>query len=630
MTQPPALFRPFRVTGAMLVLAAAMAAAVRGADAPPWRWNPNAAPGGGFRDGPPGSQPWRGGNAPAPGTRPEANRPLQWWTGNASAPSRVLQRGDLEILTFETEPDYDRLQELYKQSQAAAPAPGEMTTDYYRSDIDGSVQPYAVWLPRNYDPAAKYPLVIQLHGTNFHEVLSGYRLKYRGMAGPQWIEPNLPVIYAHCFGGPTTFYQGLGEVDVLRVIDEASRRFGVDADRVFIMGHSMGGAGSFTVGLHYPDRFGGILAVDPAMGPMVAGMPPEQPPWMAPQIAVVMPARLYANARNVDVFFKNAGAGIQRYSTEFSDGIVAQGGFATTEALPGMPHNFGNAYPYAAWVTELTQHPIRRHPAEVKFSTNTLQYNRAYWLTIDRLTRHNADATVTATCQEGSVRVATTNIDALTLRLDDAPLPQAAAARLLIDGREVSSGPLSGVVQISKQGGAWQPGSWKADGLAKRHGLQGPLGDAFNSRFLAVYGAGDRELVVAELDAIRNPLGPFDVHGDFPMKAADKVTAQDVASANLILFGTPNSNAVLKRIAPRLPPGLLKPGSIFIYPNPENASRYVVVWSAKLLSAYDPNLRAGWTPPLNLLPDYVEVQDGKIASGGHFDSDWKIAAAQKP
>ena len=59
---------------------------------------------------------------------------------------------------------------------------------------------------------------------------------------------------------------------------------------------------------------------------------------------------------------------------------------------------------------------------------------------------------------------------------------------------------------------------------------------------------------------------------------------EDIASCNLMLFGTPQSNAVLKRIAPSLPPALLRAGSLFIYPNPENPSHYVVVWTAKLLS----------------------------------------------
>ena len=69
---------------------------------------------------------------------------------NASAPSYVFQRSDLEILTYETEQDYDKLQELFKESEAAAPAPGELVARYYRSRIDGSVQPYSIWLPHDY------------------------------------------------------------------------------------------------------------------------------------------------------------------------------------------------------------------------------------------------------------------------------------------------------------------------------------------------------------------------------------------------------------------------------------------------------------------------------------------------
>ncbi len=536
------------------------------------------------------------------------------------ATSRVLQRDGLEILTFETEQDYDRLQELYRASQDTQPVPGAMTTLYYRSKLDGSVQPYAMRLPSGYTSDRKYPLIIQLHGTNFKEVLSGSRLNYRGMGGPQWIQPDLQVIYLHCFGSPTSFYIGMGEEDILAAIDEMKRRFSIDPDRVYLMGHSMGGAGAYRVGLHFPDQFGGIEAGDPAMW---ARADPG-PDWMAPQVAIQYIPKLYPNARNVDVFFKNAGAGIQRQNTEFADGIVAQGGFATTEVFPRMPHSFGDQYPFANYVTEVMAHPRRRRPAEVKFYTNNLRYNQAYWVTIDRLTAHDADAQITATYKDDAIRVTAANIDALTLRPTEGPVAKGKPTALLVDGSEVFKGALPDVVHLSKQSGQWQVGEWTAAAKSKRHGLHGPIGDAFNSRFLAVYGEGDRDLAIAELDAIRNPPGPLDIHGDFPMKPASKVTREDIGSSNLILFGTPQSNAVLKGMASSLPAGLLHGDSIFIYPNPQNLSKYVVVWSAKLLSAPDPGLNGGWVMPLNLLPDYLEVKNGKVASGCHFDNEWNL------
>jgi hypothetical protein len=289
-----------------------------------------------------------------------------------------------------------------------------------------------------------------------------------------------------------------------------------------------------------------------------------------------------------------------------------------------MPHSFGDQYPFANFVPEVIAHPIKRKPAEVKYYTNTLQYNGAYWVTIDRLALHNVDAKITAAYKDGSITVATTNIDALTLRIEDSPATKGQATPIVVDGREVCKDPLPAVVHLSKQSGEWQMGEWKSvASLVKKHGLQGPIGDAFNSKFLAVYGDGDRELAIAELDAVRNPPGPLDIHGDFPMKPASKVTREDIESSNLVLFGTAKTNFIVGRIAGSLPSSMLKPNSVFIYPNPESPSHYVVVWSARLLSAEDPALHAGWILPLNLLPDYVEVKDGKIASGGHFDNEWK-------
>ena len=407
---------------------------------PLWGQAPNAVP------------PRPGGAGPRP---PE--RPIQ--AVGITAPSHVYVRGDVEILTFESEQDYDRLQELYQASAAVQPEPGQMTTLYLRSRTDGSVQPYSISLPRDFSRDRKYPLVIQLHGLNFHEVLAGARGRYRGMGGPQWVEPDLPVIYVDCFGGPSAFYRGIGEEGVLETLEEVEKRFPIDPDRVFLMGHSMGGCGSYEIGLHHPDLFGGIMPLDAAMGPHV-GPEPTVPAWMHPQVAMNIPASLYANARNVDVFVKNAGAGIQQNSTEYADGSVAEGGFSTAESFPGMPHNFGDKYPYSNFVTELIAHPVQRHPSEVKFYTNTLRYNRAYWVTIDRLTQPSADTLVKAKAEaKTGVEVTTKNIDAFTLRLDQSP--SAAPSAIVIDGKSIppSKATFDPVVSFVKEpGGFWVQG----------------------------------------------------------------------------------------------------------------------------------------------------------------------------
>ena len=127
----------------------------------------------------------------------------------------------------------------------------------------------------------------------------------------------------------------MGEEEILAVIDEMKRRFSVDPDRVYIMGHSMGGAGRTWSGCTTRTTSAGSRCGDAAMWAAQPG-----PDWMAPQIAIQTAPKLYPNARNVDVFFKNAGAGIQRQSTEFADGIVEAGRLRHHGSLPADAAQF--------------------------------------------------------------------------------------------------------------------------------------------------------------------------------------------------------------------------------------------------------------------------------------------------
>jgi pimeloyl-ACP methyl ester carboxylesterase len=51
----------------------------------------------------------------------------------------------------------------------------------------------------------------------------------------------------------------LSELDVLEAVDRVTAEYSVDPDRIFILGHSMGGAGAWHLALKYPDRWAGIV-----------------------------------------------------------------------------------------------------------------------------------------------------------------------------------------------------------------------------------------------------------------------------------------------------------------------------------------------------------------------------------
>jgi hypothetical protein len=210
----------------------------------------------------------------------------------------------------------------------------------------------------------------------------------------------------------------------------------------------------------------------------------------------------------------------------------------------------------------------------------------------------------------------------------------------------------SWIVHFRKEGLKWQRvDSAQPLGLAKRHGLQGPIDDAFMDSFVFVKPSGkcasapvqawvDRE----SAHAIEHWRRQF--RGRPRVKLDSEITSDDVLGSNLILWGDPQSNQVLAKIVDRLPlgwkSGELRIGNdkfnaaghvpLLIYPNPLNPQRYLVLNSGFTFREYDYLNNARQTPKL---PDIAIVDvsvpatsrtPGKIAAAGFFDESWRPPA----
>ena len=55
---------------------------------------------------------------------------------------------------------------------AAAAMLGGQTVVTYRSTADQSEQPYALYVPKSYDPARRYPVVVSLHEEESNHVVN--------------------------------------------------------------------------------------------------------------------------------------------------------------------------------------------------------------------------------------------------------------------------------------------------------------------------------------------------------------------------------------------------------------------------------------------------------------------------
>jgi predicted esterase len=105
------------------------------------------------------------------------------------------------------------------------------------------------------------------------------------------------------FGRCNSDFQGVGELDVLRVMDEMRTRFHTDPQRVVLAGHSMGGLGAWCIGARHPERFNGLLVLS-GRGDFYTWhqlTPADLPPWQRRLVDVQFAAAYATNLTTLPV-----------------------------------------------------------------------------------------------------------------------------------------------------------------------------------------------------------------------------------------------------------------------------------------------------------------------------------------
>ena len=115
-----------------------------------------------------------------------------------------------------------------------------------RSKIDGSVQYYAVLPPKAYEKGNAYGLVLALHGAGVEA------LSHAQAYSPK----DFAFIIAPTNRRPFGFdWEEWGRLDALEALEDALNTFDIDKTRVYVTGHSMGGHGTWQLGVLYPGTF---------------------------------------------------------------------------------------------------------------------------------------------------------------------------------------------------------------------------------------------------------------------------------------------------------------------------------------------------------------------------------------
>jgi hypothetical protein len=536
----------------------------------------------------------------------------------------------------------------------------------YMSKIDGSVQPYGLVVPASYQPNAPYHHRLDLwchgRGENLTELnfIDG-RQKSPGEFTP----PNAFVL--HLYGRYCCANKLAGEVDCFEAMDSVKAHYPIDENRIVMRGFSMGGAACWQFAVHYPSVW---AAAAPGAGfsetadfLKVFQNEPVKPTEYEKKLWHWYDCTDYAlNLFNCPTVAYSGEIDKQKQAADMMAKALQGTGMELTHIIgPKTAHAY---HPEAKKevnrridsIITRGRNPV---PPVVRFTTWTLRYNQCAWVTIDGMEQEYERATVEAVL-DGGIAITTRNVNALTLSFPPGSFPTPLDHAAISD--RISRVPLAELevptdrsltVHLRMENGKWQRVDSADDGkLAKRHGLQGPIDDAFLDRFVMLRPTGkplnDKvgAWAKAEMEhAIDHWRRQF--RGDAIQRDDTNVTESDIADSNLVLWGDPSSNQVLAKIADKLPirwdaQGVHVGGKtydaahhvpVLIYPNPLNPKRYVVLNSGFTFREYDYLNNARQIPKL---PDYAVVDvsvpvssrlPGGIVAADFFDERWQLKAS---
>lgn len=144
---------------------------------------------------------------------------------------------------------------------------------YYSSEVQAPARlPVRTFLPTGYEPNYAYPLLVFFHGHGGSEeqiLRLAPRVSRRnyiciGLRGPEELGPRTD-------GKPCYTWGADGQCDatvedyVLSAVEQTRRSYHVHSERIYLAGFCEGATLAYRMGLMFPERFAGIIALNGAM-----------------------------------------------------------------------------------------------------------------------------------------------------------------------------------------------------------------------------------------------------------------------------------------------------------------------------------------------------------------------------
>ncbi|NOZ23467.1 MAG: prolyl oligopeptidase family serine peptidase [Planctomycetes bacterium] len=545
------------------------------------------------------------------------------------------------------------------------------------SEIDGTIQPYWVAVPKEYKGDKPFPLLVRLHG---HGGWGKFLGKLYGAS------KDCITVSPHGRGSMDYFF--VAEQAVLASIREVQQDYNIDPNRVYITGGSMGGTGSWALGTRFPDMFAAIApnsgnanhkvwikewgwnwgwgrGEDPYKPKNAdAGVPfpieqigqfaeavfsdKESDPFTSLGIyisAEIDPISYAENLINVPAF---AGHGAKDevvpvgHARSMTGKLKALGYDCTYMEDPKSGHSVPGSIrkKQREWLFKQRRKP---RPETVRYRTNQLRYPGAYWLSINQFIQRAQFGEIEGKAgKTGEIDIKTSNVANFTIDLSQCPVPREIQVTINNVLAHKGNQPKSKLLTFQqRETDNWIVSYERPVNSGKRPTVEGPIEDLFMSPFMIVYGttanmAMERKIIKEQAEFFANDWKRL-YHSECRMKADTEVTPEDIRNYNLILYGRPSANLITGRIAGKLPIKFTSNkiifdndvfqgedlGTKFCYPNPLNPNRCVAVFAATTWKGMiDINTRFGnwfmWGPYDNRNWFDYGIFDGRTRSPDTF------------
>lgn len=379
--------------------------------------------------------------------------------------------------------------------QVEAVTPADKYSRTFISDIDGSLQYYAV-TPQIGGPKKGAALFLSVHGAGVEAIGQA-----RAYQSKDW-----GTLVAATNRRPRGFnWEDWGRLDALEVLNLAKEKYQPDPQHIYLTGHSMGGHGTWFLGATYPDKW---AAIAPSAGyptlkgygsadglvPDSSNSPMEQMLLRSGNQSDVIKLVQNYKPLGVYVFHGDADRTVSvNYARQMRQLLGAFHPDFSYNEYPGGEHWFGDIsvdwkpiFEFLKWHNR----PLDTAVNVIDFTTSNPGISSSFrWASVEQQLHPLQYSRIQLKRNRGGKTLNGTTENVRLLRLDLKDFAAGSDVKVSIDGTEITQKAGSTPLYLLNTSGKWAV--HQAAPLSEKGPHRyGTLKDAFNHRMIFVYSTG--------------------------------------------------------------------------------------------------------------------------------------------